>query len=52
MFSPKEMKPLDQLTVADLVGRMNAGQLWSVLGALAALVAGAFVLGAKLFHLP
>src|SRR6516162_5353763 len=52
MVSPKEMKPLDQLTVAELVGRMNAGQLWSVLGALAALVAGAFVLGAKLFHVP
>jgi hypothetical protein len=48
----KDTKPLDQLTVAELFGRMNAGQLWSVLGALAALVAGAFALGAKLFHAP
>jgi hypothetical protein len=48
----KDAKPLDQLTVAELVGRMNASQLWSVLGALAVLVAGAFALGAKLFHVP
>jgi hypothetical protein len=48
----KDAKPLDQLTVAELVGRMNASQLWSVLGALAALIGGAFLLGAKLFHVP
>jgi hypothetical protein len=29
---------------------MKASQLWSVLGAIAALLAGAFALGAKLFH--
>jgi len=52
IFVSKDSKPLDQLTVAELVGRMKAGQLWSVLGALAALVAGAFALGAKLFHAP
>jgi len=49
---PKDAKPLDQLTVAELFGRMKASQLWSVLGALVALVAGAFALGAKLFHVP
>ncbi len=48
----KDVKPLDQLTVAELVGRMKASQLWSVLGALAALVAGAFALGARLFRVP
>jgi hypothetical protein len=50
--SRDDVKPLDQLTVGELVGRMKASQLWSVLGALAALVAGAFVLGAKLFRVP
>ncbi len=50
---PREnLKPLDQLTVGELVGRMKASQLWSVLGALAALVAGAFALGAKLLRVP
>jgi hypothetical protein len=45
-----KMKPLDQLTVAELVGRMKTSQLWSVLVALAALIGGAFALGAQLFH--
>jgi hypothetical protein len=48
----RDAKPLDKLTVVELLGMMNAGQLWSVLAALAALIAGAFVLGAKLFHVP
>jgi hypothetical protein len=48
----KDAKPIDQLTVAELVGGMKAGQLWSVLGALAALVGGAFALGAKFFRMP
>lgn len=38
-----------ELTVAELVGGLKATQLWSVLGALAALVGGAFALGARLF---
>jgi hypothetical protein len=49
---PKDGKSLEQLTVAELVGRMKASHLWSVLVALAALVAGAFTAGAKLFHVP
>jgi hypothetical protein len=47
---PNQPKPLDQLTVGELVSSMKASQLWSVLGAIAALLAGAFALGAKLFH--
>ncbi|WP_428420273.1 hypothetical protein [Methylibium sp.] len=37
-----------ELTVAELIGGLKATQLWSVLGALAVLVGGAFALGAKL----
>jgi hypothetical protein len=40
--SPQEM------TVAQLLGSLKPAQLWSVLAALAALVAGAFLVGAKL----
>jgi hypothetical protein len=48
--SKKDAQLLEQLTVGDLVSRMKPSQLWSVLAALAALIAGAFALGAKLFH--
>lgn len=41
------LKP-QEMTVGELVGSLKPGQLWSVLGALAAVVAGAFALGAKL----
>lgn len=37
------------LTIAELLGGLRPVQLWSVLVALAALVAGAFTLGGKLF---
>lgn len=40
------------LTVAELLGGLRPVQLWSVLVALAALVAGAFALGGKLFGGP
>lgn len=46
-----EPKPPSELTVADLLGGLRPTQLWSVLGALAVLVAGAFALGGKLFGL-
>lgn len=38
------------LTIAELLGGLKPVQLWSVLVALAALVAGAFALGGKLFN--
>jgi len=38
-----------ELTIAELIGGLRPAQLWSVLVALATLVAGAFALGAKLF---
>lgn len=37
-----------ELTVAQLIGGLKPAQLWSVLSAVAALVAGAFALGGKL----
>jgi hypothetical protein len=45
-------KPPAELTVAELIGGLKPVQLWSVLAALAALVAGAFALGGKLFGGP
>lgn len=47
----KELSPKDvsNLTVAELLGSLKPVQLWSVLVALAAVVAGAFALGGKLF---
>jgi hypothetical protein len=38
-----------QMTLLQLVGSLKPAQLWSLLGALALLVGGAFSLGAKLF---
>jgi hypothetical protein len=46
----RDVQPLEQLTLGDLFSRMKPSQLWSVLAALAALIAGAFALGAKFFH--
>jgi hypothetical protein len=46
---PVREKAVTDLTVAELLGSMKPGQLWSFLGALVALVAGAFALGSKLF---
>ncbi|MEZ5649451.1 MAG: hypothetical protein R3E87_02770 [Burkholderiaceae bacterium] len=46
--TPSPKTPAD-LTVAELLGGLRPVQLWSVLVALAALVAGAFALGGKLF---
>ena len=40
------------LTVAELLGSLKPVQLWSVVVALAAIVAGAFALGGKLFGVP
>jgi hypothetical protein len=42
-------KSPQELTVGELIGSLKPAQLWSVLVALAALVAGAFAVGAKLF---
>ena len=42
-------KTASDLTVAELIGGLKPVQLWSVLVALAALVASAFALGGKLF---
>ena len=50
--SPKaasQPKAPTELTVAELVGGLKPTQLWSVLGALGALLATAFALGGKLF---
>lgn len=41
-------KPPSELTVAELLGGLKPVQLWSLLVALTALVAGAFALGGKL----
>jgi hypothetical protein len=41
-------KKIEDLTLVELIGMLKPSQLWSVLVALAALVAGAFALGAKL----
>jgi hypothetical protein len=52
---PKKASPAkapSELTVAELIGGLKPVQLWSVLAALAALVAGAFALGGKLFGGP
>jgi hypothetical protein len=38
-----------ELTVGELVGSMKPTQLWSLIGTIAAVVAGAFALGGKLF---
>ena len=50
--SPKKLtmqKTASELTVAELIGGLKPTQLWSVLGALTVLIAGAFALGGKLF---
>lgn len=50
--APKQAAPSKapaDLTVAELLGGLKPVQLWSVLVALAALVAGAFALGGRLF---
>ena len=49
---PSLSKTASDLTVAELIGGLKATQLWSVLVALAALIAGAFALGAKLLGGP
>lgn len=49
--APAPKSPSD-LTVAELLGGLKPVQLWSVLGTLAAIVAGAFALGGKLFGVP
>jgi hypothetical protein len=38
-----------ELTVGEIVGSMKPSQLWSLLGTVTALIAGAFALGGKLF---
>ena len=49
--SKPKVNPTD-LTVGDLLRGLKPAQLWSILAALAAMVAGAFVLGAKLLGTP
>jgi hypothetical protein len=49
--SPKNERPSKapaDLTIVELVGSLKPGQLWSMLGTLAAVIGGAFTLGAKL----
>ena len=43
-------KTASDLTVAEIIGGLKPTQLWSVLVALATLLAGAFALGGKLFR--
>jgi hypothetical protein len=45
---PALSKTASDLTVAELIGGLKPAQLWSILVALTALVAGAFALGSKL----
>jgi hypothetical protein len=45
---PHGVKVTSDLTIAELVGGLKPSQLYSVLATLAALIAGAFALGAKL----
>ena len=45
---PETSASATDLTVAQLVGGLKPSQLWSLLAALAALIAGAFTVGAKL----
>ena len=45
---PETAASATDLTVAQLVGGLKPSQLWSVLAALAVLIAGAFTVGAKL----
>jgi hypothetical protein len=47
--APKPSKPPSEFTVAELIGGLKPTQLWSVLGALAVIIVGAFALGGKLF---
>jgi len=49
---PSLSKVASDLTIAELIGGLKPAQFWSVLIALAGLVAGAFALGAKLFGGP
>ena len=42
-------KTASDLTVAEIIGGLKPTQLWSVLVALATLLAGAFALGGKFF---
>jgi hypothetical protein len=47
--SPAAPKTASDMTVGELLGGLKPTQLWSLLGSLAALAAGAFALGGKLF---
>ena len=49
--SPKTTTPKNpgELTLGELFSSMKPSQLWSLLGAIAALIAGAFAIGGKLF---
>jgi len=50
--TPKRSAPsraVSELTIAELVGGLKPAQLWSLLGALAVLIGGAFALGGRLF---
>src|SRR5688572_11647021 len=41
-------KPSSELTISELIGGLQPSQLWSLLGALMALIAGSFALGGRL----
>jgi hypothetical protein len=41
-------KPVADLTISELAGGLRPAQLWALLGSLAALIAGAVAIGAKL----
>lgn len=49
---PSLTKTPSDFTVAELIGGLKPAQLWSVLVALSALIAGAFAVGAKFFRGP
>ena len=46
--TPSPPTNLSEMTIAQILGGLKAGQLWSLLVALAAVIAGAFALGSKL----
>lgn len=41
-------KAVDQMTISELVGALKPAQLWTTLGAILAVVVGAFIFGTKL----
>lgn len=47
--STDALPSISELTIGELIARMKPAQLWSALGGVGVLIAGAFALGGKLF---